>query len=179
VEKYSEPGHPFNSFLSKAHCLAKDDMLNKTTALLSALLITTAAYGGEIYKWKDKDGQIHFGDSSYQAKTQSPEKVKLTGTKVTAAQRKEAEDIAENNRMRAAGKPTATPDASPAVPADSTQTGQTMSPSKRKIKECQEAWRKYKESQECFGQYALVGGGINGVAFQHCTDIKQPAEFCD
>jgi hypothetical protein len=159
--------------------IAKDDMLNKTTAMLSALLITTVAYGGDIYKWKDKDGKTHFGDSSFQGKIQNSEKVKLTGTNITAAQRREAEEVAARNKVRAADKPIALPDAVSAVSDASTQTSQTISPSQKKKNECQEAWRMFKESQECFGQYALTNGGVNGLAFQHCVEVRQPAELCD
>jgi len=154
-------------------------MLNKPTALISVFLIATVAHGGEIYKWKDKDGKIHFGDSSFQAKMQNSEKVKLTGAEISAAQRNEAKEIAERNKRQAADKPVALLDAASAVSAVNIQASQTITPSQKKRNECQEAWRKFKESQECFGKYALEGGGVNGVAFQHCTDIREPAEFCD
>lgn len=158
-------------------------MLNKTTAMLSALLITTVAYGGDIYKWKDKDGKTHFGDSPIQAKMQNSEKVKLTGTNISATQRREAEELAARNKVLAADKPIApsdaVSDAASAVSDASTPTSQPISPSQKKKKECQEAWGRYKESQECFGQYALANGGVNGLAFQHCTVVRQPAELCD
>lgn len=154
-------------------------MLNKTAAMLSALLIATVAYGGEIYKWKDKDGKTHFGDSPFQAKIQNSEKVKLKGADVTTEQRREAEEIAAKNRVPATDKPIVRQDAASAVSAVDIPASQDISPSQKKNKECQEAWRQFKESQECFGKYVLDGGGINGVAFQHCTDMREPTEFCD
>ncbi len=152
-------------------------MLNKTTALLSALLISSVAHGGEIYKWKDKDGQVHFGDSSTQAKMQNSEKVQLNGTTVTATQHKEAEEIATRNKLQAADKQNTTPATSP--PVGSTQTSQNISPSKRKEKECRKEWRRYKESQDCFAPYAINGGGVRGDAYEHCADVRQPTQYCD
>ncbi len=39
--------------------------------LLSALLACAAASAGEVYKWKDKDGHVHYGDKPKTGQAQS------------------------------------------------------------------------------------------------------------
>ncbi len=60
--------------------------------------------------------------------------------------------------------------------SDSTDNGNAAA--HNKSSKCEEEWKRYRESQECFAPYAKVGGGVRGEAFEHCTVVAQPA-FCD
>ncbi len=63
----------------------------------------------------------------------------------------------------------------PSSPAVDTPPG-TMDAGNSKSK-CEEQWKRYRASQECFAPYRLADGGIKAEAFKHCTVIKQP-DFC-
>lgn len=75
-------------------------------------------------------------------------------------------------------------DTSPApAPAPAQQQTDTAQPSQKdaasdKKSKCEEAWKKYKESQECFAQYT-VRGKVMEEAFEHCTALSEPSERCD
>ena len=43
---------------------------------------------------------------------------------------------------------------------------------------CTTWWRLYRESQECFGLFRTVGGGIKPEAFDHCNEIPSPETRC-
>jgi hypothetical protein len=156
-------------------------MLPRTIALLAALLIAASASGGEIYKWKDKDGNVHFSDSesASKAQIQNSEKMKLHGTSVTEERRKEAEAIAAKYKKMTAHDEESSHSSTtaPASPDGDTPIAQDKPPAEDKKSKCLEAWRKYRESQDCFAPY-VTSRGVRGDAYQVCTEVKQP-EFCD
>lgn len=39
---------------------------------------------------------------------------------------------------------------------------------------CERAQREFRESQECFARFRVVGGGVKAEAFEHCKEIMQP-----
>lgn len=151
-------------------------MLRRAVAVFAVLFISAAAYGGEIYKWKDKDGHTHFSDpaSTSKAQIKNSEKVKLIGSTVTDAQRNQAEAIAAKMKTHEDRSPVN----SSAAPGDVSQADQDTPPAADPKSQCREEWRKYKESQDCFAPYVTVNG-IKGEAYQHCTELKQPTKFCN
>lgn len=148
----------------------------RVITLLAVLAISAVAYGGDIYKWKDKDGHIHFSDpaSASKAQIQNSEKVKLIGSTVTDAQRNQAEAIIAKMKMHDDRSPIN----SPAAPGDVSQTDQDTPSVDDKKRQCQEEWRKYKASQDCFAPY-VTPRGVRGEAYQHCTELRQPTKFCN
>ncbi len=64
-----------------------------------------------------------------------------------------------------------------AVP-DSTQIDNGNAAAGNINSKCEEEWKRYRESQKCFAPYAKDGGGVRGDAFEHCTEVSQPA-FCN
>ena len=64
----------------------------------------------------------------------------------------------------------------PSSPAAETPPG-TMDAGNSKSR-CEEQWKRYRASQECFAPYRLADGGLKAEAFKHCTAIKQP-DFCE
>jgi hypothetical protein len=44
--------------------------------------------------------------------------------------------------------------------------------------DCATWWRLYRESQECFGPFHTVGGGLKPEAFDHCNEIPSPELKC-
>lgn len=148
----------------------------RVMALLTLLSMSAVVYGGEIYKWKDKDGHTHFSDpaSTSKAQIRNSEKVKLIGSTVTDAQRNQAEAIAAKMKIHE-DRSTIN---SPAAPDDVSQIIQDTPPAADPKSQCREEWRKYKASQDCFAPYVTVNG-IKGEAYQHCTELRQPTKFCN
>ncbi len=60
--------------------------------------------------------------------------------------------------------------------SDSTDNGNAAAQNRNS--KCEEEWKRFRESQECFASYGKVGGGVRGEGFEHCTVVAQPA-FCD
>lgn len=138
-------------------------MVNRIAVLLVCSISFAVAQAGEIYKWKDANGKIHYGDSAHEANgTAKP--IDLKNSALSEAQRQEVEArrakekaVSPNNTAPAAAAPPSAP-----VAASGKESA------------CEEAWRKYRESDACFAPYRLVNGGIKAEAFQHCAEVKQP-----
>lgn len=150
--------------------------LIRVITLLTVLSFSAVVYGGEIYKWKDKDGHTHFSDpaSTSKAQIQNSEKVKLIGSTVTDDQRNQAEAIAAKMKIHEDRSPIN----SPVAPVDILQTNQDTPPAADPKSQCREEWRKYKASQDCFAPYVTVNG-VKSEAYQHCTELRQPTKFCN
>jgi hypothetical protein len=127
-----------------------------------------AVQAGEIYKWKDANGKIHYGDSAQDA-NEGAKTIDLKNGALTEDRRQEAE--ARAAKQKALLQTNTTPAAPPPAP---TAAPPATSVTRGKGNACEEAWRKYRESDACFAPYRLVNGGIKVEAFQHCVEVPQP-----
>jgi hypothetical protein len=94
--------------------------------------------------------------------------IDLTHTKISDAQRREAEArlARERTLLRQSPKTDASP--TPLIPSSA-----SSDPADRKSK-CEEEWRKYDESYACFNPYRLATGGVKAEAYEHCSDVRRP-----
>lgn len=147
--------------------------------VLVIFLVSTAAYGDKLYKWVDENGLVHYGDEVPQAQERNATEVDTRRTTVTDAQQRDAEAAYSRDKawLDKSRKPAARN--APVAPASgvSQTTQDSHSPTDKKGR-CEEEWRKYRESLDCFGPYRTVFGGIRAEAFEHCTEMKQP-EMCE
>ena len=142
------------------------------------------AAAAEIYKWVDEHGQTQYSNSVPKAQRSKAKPIELD-PEVSDAQRQEAEQrlikdraLAESltrERQNAAAK--GAPKATVPPPAPAKTAAAPAAPLDKK-KMCEEEWKRYRDSQACFGPYRTANGGIKAEAFQQCADVKQPA-YCD
>jgi len=147
----------------------------------SLLAVAFTASATVIYRWVDENGRTHVSDVV-------PEKYKKSATRVDSGEyevsperRKEAEAraakekaLAEETAARRASAPPAVPASAASVPVAAKRPAQGVTDST----DCETWWRLYRESQECFGPYRTVGGGIKAEAFEKCNPIPSPEPKC-
>lgn len=122
-----------------------------------------------IYRWKDANGKVHFGDrappnaSRVDIRNDAPSAAETQAAqeRVQAMQRHSDDLAAERRGQRASGEGSgqaaAKPDASPNESA------------------CQAKWREYETSYACFNPYRLANGGVKAEAYKHCKSMPRPA----
>jgi hypothetical protein len=146
-------------------------MAHRIALLFLLCSASLMALGGEVFKWVDENGKVHYGESVPERYKRNAKKVDLTDVEGSSAQQEEAKARAARDKARAESLQRArerqadAPQPATALPAEVPMAGD----------ECEEQMRKYLESQDCFAPYVNAnGGGIKPEAFQHCTEIKQP-----
>lgn len=146
-------------------------MWNRTTALLALAVIASVAVGGEIYRWTDETGRVHYGDSVPEPRKSSVRIIRSGDSAADVSPHQAPESRLANDKAMKRDKdaPSGPPNLSRA-PVDSPPIAKTKTNDS-----CAEQWRKYLDSMECFGPYKLVNGGVKAEAFQHCVEVKQPA----
>lgn len=138
----------------------------KSVVLLSIMLASATAYG-EVYKWTDEKGQVHYDNALSKSRKESAEKIKVKNVSVMQSEHPEGGMRYVPSPREQNNQGTATPDA---AAADS------GAPAGNKGSKCEEEWRKYRESQACFAPYVIGGGrGVRAEAYEHCTSVSQPA----
>ena len=157
-------------------------MAHKIALLLFLCSMSLAARAGDVFKWVDENGKVHYGDTVPEKYRKESKKVDSSGPEATAAQRREAEAriAKEKARLDALEK-------SRDATADTPQSGPAPAPVAQAKDECEEQMKKYLESMACFDKYrnaptsTLVGGfrissggGVKPEAFQHCKEVPQP-----
>jgi len=154
------------------------------SATLAALfgLIWCAAHAGDVYRWVDGNGRVHFSDSV-------PDEFKKSATRIDSskyeiseeqrlrAQERAADDAAkaralENQRARAAEK-------------DAHAASQAAATAKRAPRataggsnDCEEQHRRYRESIACFAPYVTTQGAVRAEAYEKCETVSDPGPVC-
>ncbi|ADE11796.1 DUF4124 domain-containing protein [Sideroxydans lithotrophicus] len=141
-----------------------NSMLNKAIVMLSIFFGSAAAYGGDMYKWKDENGQTHYGNSAAEAKRKQAESVKLIDNSMVPPGKPEEADGRNRELRKQDDKPV---ESSPPQKNEQDDTS--------KLSKCEQEMKKYRESQECFAPYRNATGGIREEGYQHCTEVAQPA----
>ena len=151
-------------------------------ASLWAVAAGAAAEPATVYRWVDKKGQVHFGDSVPSEYQQVAKPVAVQATVPSVEAQRQAQDraaalLANARRTSVAGAasaasasvgPAAAPAASPKRPAQGPNESS----------DC-DTWRRlYQESLECFGPYRTTRGATKAEAFDHCTPVAEPPQRC-
>ena len=145
--------------------------MNKGLLLCGLALALSGVQAGELYKWTDAQGKVHFSDKPPKPSVATAKTVEVKVQPVTEAQRQEAQ--ARLARLKAiADQPPLLggtgPDAM--IPPDARQaqgvTGGTA---------CERAWRGYNESVACFSANRGAGNRISAEGFEKCKAVAEPA----
>ena len=150
---------------------------------LATLLLCTQAgvQAGDIYRWVDDQGRAHWSDSVPEKYRDSATRVDTRQYELTPDQQREAAERSARERAHTPALPEP-----PAAAAPSGAAPQAPAPPvvKRPVKQVTEStdcatwWRLYRESQECFGPFHTLGGGLKPEAFDHCNEIPSPELKC-
>ncbi|RYF41513.1 MAG: DUF4124 domain-containing protein [Comamonadaceae bacterium] len=132
-------------------------------------LLAPAAQAASICRWIDEDGRTQLSDTV-------PERYK---SRASCTDAKEY-DVTPVPRQAApagtgANASTGNPNIAGAAPrprAKRPAEGVTDST------DCQTWWRRYEESEACFGPYRTARGGIKAEAFDACTAVPNPESKC-
>ena len=145
--------------------------MRKFLLLGLSLLTLHSVQAGELYKWTDANGKVHFSDKPPKPSVGTAKTVEVKVQPVTEAQRLEAE--ARLAKLKASAGQGGTliggtgPDAM--VPPDSRQGGATGGTA------CERAWREYNESLACFSSNRGAGNRISAEGFEKCKAVAEPA----
>ena len=143
----------------------------KKLLLLGLLpLIFQGVQAGELYKWTDAQGKVHFSDKPPKPSVGTAKTVEVKVPPVSEAQRLEAN--ARLAKLKAtAGQGTVIggtgPDAM--IPSDARQGGAIGGTA------CERAWREYNESVACFSANRGAGNRISAEGFEKCKAVAEPA----
>ena len=152
----------------------------RLVVMLGCLAVQGQIQASDIYRWVDDEGRTHLSDSVPDRYKDSATRVDSRRYELTPEQQRQAQDRAARERTRSAT-------IEPAVPAPSGAPAPVAAPPppvRRPVErvtantDCVTWWRLYRESQECFGPFHTVGGGIKPEAFDHCNEIPSPELKC-
>jgi len=156
--------------------------VSRLLVILCCLAIQGQVQASDIYRWVDDEGRTHLSDSVPDRYKDSATRVDTRRYELTPEQQREAQDRADRERTRSATIEPAAPAPSEAPAPASAAPPQP--PVKRPVErvtantDCVTWWRLYRESQECFGPFHTVGGGIKPEAFDHCNEVPGPEPKC-
>lgn len=140
-------------------------MIDKPALVIAACLICALASAGEIYRWTDEKGQVHYGDAVPGAYQGVAKPVELNNVEVSDEERQAAAiRLQEEKNLLQRNAESVQPAAAP-----------QPSPSPSEPGSCEEQWRKYDESWACFNPYRTAYGAVKAEAFKHCTAIPAPS----
>lgn len=153
----------------------------RVMALTFWIALSQPACATVIYRWVDEGGRTHVSDVVPEKYRKAATRIESGDSDVSAGQTRAATELAAREKALAeeaakrAQRPALPQPASPAAAASS---------SKRPAQGVSDAtdcstWRRlYRESEECFGPYRTVGGGIKPQAFDSCNVIPSPELKC-
>lgn len=142
----------------------------KHLSLLAALCcLVGLAQAGEVFKWTDAQGRVHFGDKPPKEAADKAQPVEVKTTPVSEAQRKAANDRTAKLKATLGG-------AGGGSSLDGGQgAGMTGTSASNGDRACQAAWRAYQESQACFQGQRLDNGKLDPSASDKCQAVPEPA----
>lgn len=145
-------------------------MINKIALTFFLISFSIMTYGAGIYKWVDEKGIVHYGDTV-------PDKYKATATAEpelidTPSAKEEAEAIREREKARAVME--REPLTEEPASDTSSDTAELDDDENSRKAACQEQWKKYNESLECFAPYRNATGGVKAEAYNYCIEVTKP-----
>jgi len=153
------------------------------TATLALLTAGTAAPAATVFRWVDDQGRVHYSETVPQRYRGSARPVDASSPEPTAAQRREALERAQTEKIRASGAASSSASGSaPGRPAAgappaseaSRPAGKRPAQVPGEQTDCETWQRLYLESLECFGPFRTVRGGIKPEAFEACNVVPEP-----
>lgn len=172
------------------------DMLFFGRVLAGALLVILplSCVSAEVFKWVDDAGNVHFGDSLPEQYRQTGKTLDVPVRKPSAADRQNAEAVAESIRHAAESARERRLVEGKRLERDSEQTDQVITPNrvadqappnqlqpgqarltrKQRMENYEAEMARYRESQRCFAPYQMRGGGTRGYAFNKCQSVERP-----
>ena len=144
-------------------------LLNLATVLTLALGLGSAAAQTEVYRWKDSNGKVHFGDRPDAGDARGAQRVVVP-----------APNLADGLKARPAAS---TVEAAPAVvtpkPPVRPATASTapLGVAAQQQDSCKAQWATYDDSAACYRACGTNsrGGARNNAACSHCTDTPMPS----
>jgi hypothetical protein len=143
--------------------------LPRVPAALAILLwIYAPMSSAQVYRWVDSSGQVHYGDVV-------PDRYKANARFIadrpepTPEQAREARNRVERDRLEAEkAEPARGPMTMPSVPQ------QPERPAAAQSLSCEDEWKKFAQSSECYAPY-IFARGIKPGAFDKCGPaVAQP-----
>lgn len=139
----------------------------KTAALGVCLLAAIgAAHAGEIYKWTDENGKVHFSDVKPASPKDQAQPVEMKVHRPSEPERREAQARADREKSLLKG-----PEKEPAPAAAGSLATKPVAPDDSS---CEAQWRKYNESSACFESFRQANGSVRAEAYQKCAEVKTP-----
>ncbi|MBS1154703.1 MAG: hypothetical protein H6R07_627 [Proteobacteria bacterium] len=133
--------------------------MKRMTLLLLSMLLAGAAVAGQIYKWKDAEGKIHYSD------TPPPVDSKVTTLKMRA----------EDQPVSAVASPKAPPIVGKSASAAAASAPAAPAPSEKDPKLCQQA-----QARKTFLQSGQLTRSVNEKGeVEFMSDQKRAAELAD
>ena len=132
----------------------------------AALAWGTAAEAVDVYKWKDSQGVVHYGDRRPAA---SASAVVL---RVPDVELSEDDEEAANERLDQAREKILEP-----TQGDDDPVVHATEPRRMKAHAlgCAESWRRYDEAVACFGAHRVASGkGVTNDGTVVCKEVPQP-----
>jgi hypothetical protein len=145
-------------------------LLNLATVLTLALGLGSAAAQTEVYRWKDGNGRVHFGDRPDADDARGAQRVVVP-----------APNLANGVKVRppASAVEAAPPVASqtpPARPAPATTAPRGVAAQQQDS--CKAQWTAYNDSAACYSGCGAVNGrdgSRNNATCSHCTSTPMPS----
>ena len=131
-------------------------------ALTIALALAGTAQAVDVYKWKDGQGVVHYGDRPASGIAAKP--VSMPDDALSAE-----EEAAANERLERARAKLAEP-----VPADDPPP---VVPRRRKVAtaSCAEDWLRFDAAQACYASHRMPNGrGVSTAGMALCRPMAQP-----
>ena len=136
--------------------------------VLAAAIIACAALAGvaravDVYKWKDRQGVVHYGD--HPASGVAATRVELPDDAPSTEDAEAADDRLKRDRAQLAAS---APDAPRPVAA----------PPRRKAVsyDCEQQWARYEASQACYINHRVAEGkGVSPAGIAQCRPLPQPS----
>jgi hypothetical protein len=149
----------------------------KLGILICFASLSFSPQAADIYRWVDDRGRTNLSDSVPDQYRKSATKIDARAFEPTAEQRREAEERARRDRAKAQ---TIEEDKARSASQDATQAGSVTRPksSAKVANDCDEQYRVYRESLECFAPYVMANGATRAEAFSKCTPVKDPSPRC-
>ncbi|MBL0919626.1 MAG: DUF4124 domain-containing protein [Hydrogenophaga sp.] len=148
--------------------------------LLLAMALATGASGAlsEVYRWKDSNGQVHFGDRPDAAESQGAKKLVVPRPNLAKGLERTPPTAPVGSTTNESGgetpKSAVLPDAAEKpAPGPAPKRGFAA----QRQDSCQAKWAAFWASAECFGSCGRTTGryGIrNNAGCEHCVETSRP-----
>ncbi len=144
-------------------------LLKAAVALALAVGSAGAAAQTEVYRWKDSNGKVHFGDRPDAGDARDARRVAVP-----------APNLADGLKARPAASaieaaPAVAPPKPPARPATASTTPRGVAAQQQDS--CKAQWTAYNDSAACYSGCGGTrqGGTRNNAACTHCADTPMPS----